>query len=65
MLSIDWKWPNTIIFCVVAIVLGGLVYVGKMPPATMSVLLAWLIPSPLNHKADAVVIADATRKDEP
>jgi hypothetical protein len=46
-MKVDWKWPNVVLFSVVASVLGALVYANKIPPATLGALLAWLIPSPL------------------
>jgi len=46
-MSVNWQWPSAIIFCVITLVLGGLIYVGKLPAETMGVLVAWLIPSPI------------------
>ena len=46
-MKVDWKWPNVVLFSVVASVLGALIYTGKIPPAALGALLAWLIPSPL------------------
>ena len=49
-MSLDWKWPNVVIFCTLALVFGGLIYTGKLPAAMLSTLLAWLVPSPLAKK---------------
>jgi hypothetical protein len=47
MMTINWQWPSAIIFCVVTLVLGALIYTGKLPPETLGVIVAWLIPSPI------------------
>ena len=52
-MNLNWQWPNVVLFCVVALVLGGLVYTGKIPATALSTLLAWLVPSPLSLKGKA------------
>ena len=44
---INWQWPSAIIFCTVSLVLGALIYTGKLPPEALGVIVAWLIPSPI------------------
>jgi len=51
-MKIDWKWPNVVVFSVVAAVFGALVYTGKAPPAILGSLIAWLIPSPVKSESD-------------
>lgn len=46
-MTINWQWPSAIIFCVVTLVLGALIYTGKLPPEMLGALIAWLIPSPI------------------
>jgi len=46
-MTFNWQWPSAIIFCVVTIVLGGLIYTGKLPAEMLTALVAWLIPSPI------------------
>lgn len=50
-MNINWQWPSAIIFCVVTLVLGGLIYAGKLPASALSALVAWLIPSPIKTPA--------------
>jgi hypothetical protein len=52
-MKFDFQWPHAVVFATVTLVLGGLVYVGKLPADTLSVLLAWLVPSPLGKKDPA------------
>lgn len=51
----DWK--GVVVFCVSALVLGGLIYTGHIPPAALAALGGWLIQSPLGK----TLIAEATQ----
>ncbi len=58
MRIIDWK--GVTVFCVSALVLGGLVYAGKISPAFLSALAGWLIQSPLGHQVLGVSVSSDT-----
>lgn len=46
----DWQWPAAVVFSVVFSVVGVLVWVGKLPPDAIVLLMAWLVPSPMQVK---------------
>jgi hypothetical protein len=49
-MKIDFQWPHAIVFTSVTLVLGVLVYAGKIPASTLGALVAWLVPSPIGKK---------------
>jgi hypothetical protein len=60
-MTIIWQWPNAVIFCVLTVVLAGLVYTGKLPGESLGVLVAWLIPSPIkSHPTTSSVQLEKT-----
>ena len=52
-MKLQLEWPAVVLFSVVFVTLGALVYFGKMPHEALGVLMAWLIPSPFQKKPDA------------
>ncbi len=54
----DWK--GVVVFCVSAIVLGVLVFAGKIPAASLAALGGWLIQSPLGHSMLGVSVSSDT-----
>ena len=47
------NWPTAVVFCLITIVLGLLVYAGKLSPEVLLAPLAQLAPSPLVRSAAA------------
>ncbi len=47
---VDWQWPAAVVFSVVFLTMGALVFAGKIPPTVLTALLTWLIPSPFQRK---------------
>jgi hypothetical protein len=45
----DWNPVGAGVFAVVFVSLSLLVYTGKLPPASLGVLLTWLVPSPVSR----------------
>jgi len=42
----DWQWPAALVFSVVFLVLGALVYAGKLHIEVLLAALTWLAPGP-------------------
>lgn len=51
-MRLDWQWPGAVVFAVVFASLAALVYFGKVPHDALIALVAWLIPSPIQKKAE-------------
>ena len=49
-MKLDLQWPHAVVFSVSALVLGALVYTGKINAEVLGVLVTWLVPSPLAKK---------------
>jgi hypothetical protein len=51
----DWQWPPAVLFSIVFVVIGALVYAGKVQASALLALLAWLAPGPyqLPKKGDS------------
>jgi len=49
-MKLEWSWPAAVVFVSVFLALAALVFVGKLAPETLGVLLAWLIPSPVQPR---------------
>lgn len=49
-MKLEWQWPAVVVFSVVFATIGALVYFGKVPADGLLMLLAWLIPSPMQRK---------------
>ena len=45
-MKLDWQWPAAIVFAIVFLVLGALVYTGKVHVEALLAMLTWLAPSP-------------------
>lgn len=44
----EWQWPAAIVFIVVFVVMGGLVWSGKMPSETLLTLfIGGMLPAPM------------------
>ena len=46
-MKVIWQWPPAIMYCVTLLVLGFLVYTGKLHSEALLAQLTWLAPSPL------------------
>lgn len=53
-MKIDWQWPAVMVFCVVFIVLGVLVALGKLHTEVMIAMLTWLAPGPWQNKKEEI-----------
>jgi hypothetical protein len=49
-MKLDWQWPAALVFSVVFMTTGALVYLGKLHPEILVGMLTWLIPAPWAQK---------------
>jgi hypothetical protein len=54
-MKLEISWQMVIVYSVAFVVTGGLIWKGIVPAVTISALLAWLVPSPLQKKPEIVV----------
>lgn len=50
-MKLDWQWPAAVVFSIVFLTIGILVYFNKISHDALYGLLVWLIPSPMQAKA--------------
>lgn len=58
-MKIQWQWPGVVVFGLVFVTLGLLVWQGKVPADLLGVVLAWLIPSPMAHRTERTLVVPA------
>ncbi len=63
-MRVQWQWPGVVVFGLVFVTLGLLVWQGKVPPDLLGVILAWLIPSPMAHRDPAKILVARGVSDE-
>ena len=51
-MKFDWQWPAVVIFVVVFLTLGALVYLDKVHVEVLLGMLAWLAPAPYQTKKE-------------
>jgi hypothetical protein len=58
-MKVQWQWPGALVFGVVFVTLGLLVWQQRIPADLLGILIAWLVPSPMSHRALEPKLPDA------
>jgi hypothetical protein len=59
-MKFDWQWPAATVFSAVFLVLGGLVYSGRLHPEVLMGVLMWLAPGPWQAKPSGSSVTTTT-----